>query len=120
MKVIDSYLKKILGIIALFDIIAVILYSYYPNQSLGFILGSIASAVNMVWLANSVRKNLLKQEKESQVSSLKSFYLRYPSIILYSVAIIYFVKVSIIFFGIGLLTGQIAIYLIELKNIIHK
>ena len=120
MIVIDSYLKKILGIIALFDIIAVILYSYYPNQSLGFILGSIASAVNMVWLANSVRKNLLKQEKESQISSLKSFYFRYPSIILYSVAIIYFVKVSIIFFGIGLLTGQIAIYLIELKNIIHK
>jgi hypothetical protein len=120
MIIIDNYLKRILGIIAVFDIIALILIKYYPKESLGLILGSIASAVNIVWLANSVRKNIQKQEKESQVSSLKSYYFRYPTIILYSVAIVYFFKVNIIFFGFGLLTGQIAIYLIELKNIIKK
>ena len=116
-KLIDEYLKKIIILVFITDIIALILMIYYFKQSLGWILGSIASLGNLIWLSISVKENIQKNEKQSQVSSLKSFYMRYPALILYSIAIVYFLKPSILFFGGGLLSGQIAIYILEYKNI---
>ncbi len=117
MKLIDNYLKKILFIVLVTDIVALVLLFFFKKQSLGWILGSLASMGNLIWLSNSVKQNILKTEKQSQVSSLKNFYFRYPAIIVYSLLVVYFIKPNIFFFGAGLLSGQIAIYITEYKNI---
>lgn len=110
----DKYIRNIIIVILLMDIPAVVLLYYFPKQSLGWILGSIGSIGNMIWLAKSVKKNLMQPEKKAQIGSLKNFYFRYPALILYSVAIVYFLKPNIMIFGLGLLSGQIAIYVYEI------
>ena len=116
----DKYIKKIITIMLLMNIPAVLTLYYFPKQSFSWILGSIGSIANIIWLAISVKKNLIQTEKKAQVGSLKNFYLRYPLLILYSVAIVYFFKLNIIIFGFGLLSGQIAIYAYEIYSHIHK
>lgn len=113
----DKYIKNLIVVILLMDIPALITLHYFPKQSLGWIFGSIGSIGNMIWLAISVKKNILQTEKKAQVGSLKSYYFRYPILILYSVLIVYLFKPNIIILGLGLLSGQMAIYIYEIyKN----
>ena len=117
---INEYLKKIIILVGISDLIALLLMRYFFKHSIGWIAGSIGSIGNLIWLSYSVRNSLQQSEQQSKISSLKSFYLRYPALILYSLLIVYFLKPNIYLFGGGLLSGQIAIYIIEYKNIFFK
>ncbi|MBN1327307.1 MAG: ATP synthase subunit I [Candidatus Cloacimonetes bacterium] len=84
------------------------------RESLGWILGSLASALNFWWLAQNIKKCLDLFPAKAKELSLKGTYLRFVFLLVYSVLLIGIVKPNIFSFGLGLLSAQIVIYLHEL------
>ncbi len=122
MKVIKSrdYIKKILVIISLTNILAFLSLPLFFQQSIGWIAGSVASIVNFLWLAKNVKQSINSYASRAKLKSVKGSLLRYAFLIVFSLLIIYLVKPDIIFFGLGLLAAQIAIYLNEIFERIRK
>lgn len=74
-------------------------------------LGSLASAVNVILLAKKVASVLGPDEGRAKIASVKGYFIRYAILLVYAVVVMVFVKPDIISFGFGLFAGQIAIYI---------
>jgi hypothetical protein len=112
------YVKRILVIILLTNIPAILTLPLFFREALGWILGSIASAINFIWLAHNVKMSLDLQPTKSKLNAVKGTYLRLLFLLIYSVLILNFVKPNIISFGLSLLAVQMVIYLNEfVKNL---
>ena len=116
----EKYFKKILVIISLTIGASILTLPLLFEEALSFILGSLASVANFIWLAMSIKKGLMLGENKAKVSAAKSALLRYSSLVIYSVLILLLIKPEIIFFGLGLLMAQIAIYFNEVLKLLGK
>ncbi len=113
-----KYVKRILVIILLTNIPAILTLPLFFREALGWILGSIASTINFIWLAHNVKISLDLQPTKSKLNAVKGTYLRLMFLLIYSVLILNFVKPDIISFGLSLLAVQMVIYLNEfVKNL---
>jgi len=108
------YIKNIAIIIFLTNLPVALTLPFYYNKAIGWILGSIGSIINFLWLAKHVKDSLDNQENKAKLKSLKGYYLRFVFLIGYSVLIVLIVKPDIIIFGLGLLASQMVIYLYEI------
>ena len=115
-----QYIKRIVTIILLTNIPAILSLPLFFKQSIGWIAGSLASAMNFLWLAHNVKKSLELQPTKSKLNAIKGTYLRLLFLVVYSVIILALVKPNIITFGAGLLIAQIIIYLNELFSNLKK
>ena len=114
----NKYVKRILVIILLTNIPAALSLPLFFREALGWILGSVASAINFFWLAHNVKMSLGLQPTKSKLNAVKGTYLRLLFLLIYSVLILNFVKPNIISFGLSLLAAQMVIYLNEfVKNL---
>ena len=114
----NKYVKRILVIILLTNIPAALSLPLFFKEALGWILGSVASAINFFWLAHNVKIGLGLQPTKSKLNAVKGTYLRLLFLLIYSVLILNFVKPNIISFGLSLLAAQMVIYLNEfVKNL---
>ena len=113
-----KYVRRILFIILLTNILAVLTLPLFFREALGWILGSAASSVNFIWLAHNVKMSLDLQPTKSKLNAIKGTYLRLLFLLIYSALILNFIKPNIISFGLGLLAAQMVIYLNEsVKNL---
>jgi len=112
----DKYLIKILKIIAYTNVPIIILGYWILPQALGWFLGSLASAIRLIWLYDNVSKTLILSEKKAKIAAAKGYYLRFFSLIVYAVTVVYFIKPDIVMFGMGLLAGQLAIFINAIKE----
>jgi hypothetical protein len=107
----DKLLKNLLIIIFLTNIPAFLSLFMFFSESIGWILGSLGSAVNLIWLAQNVKKNLDVLSGKAKVQAVRGYFLRYFFLIAYSSVVILLIKPDILLYGLGLLAGQLAIYL---------
>lgn len=115
-----AYLKRILSFILLTNLPAVLILPWIFREGLGWILGSLASAMNIWWLAQNVKTSLQLQPSKSKTKAVKGTYLRLGSLLIYSVLVLSFIKPNLISFGLGLLAAQMVIYLNELLEYLKK
>ena len=108
-----KYVNRLIVIILLTNIPAVLTLPMFFKVSIGWILGSIASASNLLWLAHNVGASLALAPGKSKLKAVKGTYLRLMSLLVYSILMMSLIKPNIISFGLGLLAGQIVIYLYE-------
>jgi len=100
-------------IILLTNIPAALILPMFFKVGLGWILGSIASSINLFWLAYNVHGSLDLVPTKSRLSLVKGTYLRLLFLLVYSVLVLSFIKPNLVSFGFGLLAGQMVIYLYE-------
>jgi hypothetical protein len=108
---IPPYPKRILLIICLTILPAILTLTMFFRESIGWILGSLASAVNVILLAKKVAAVLTPDEGRAKTAAVKGYFLRYALMLVYAVIVILFVEPDILTFGAGLLAAQIAIYI---------
>ncbi len=109
-----KYIRRVIFIIFLTNVIAISILPLFFEDALGWILGSIASAISFWWLAVNLRKNLDLFPSKTKIKTVKNSFLRYMFLIVYTLIIMGFVKPNIITFGLGLMSSQMAIYLYEI------
>ena len=114
------YLKKIVIIICLTNIPAFLTLPLFFDHSLGWILGSIASLIRIIWLAHDVRNSIDFNINKSRLRAIKGYYFRFLFLLVYSVLIVLIIKPDIIFFGLGLLTSNFAIYFNQIIEAIRN
>ncbi|MBN2460213.1 MAG: hypothetical protein JXB60_01290 [Candidatus Cloacimonetes bacterium] len=90
------------------------------SRSLGWILGSLAAVARMFWLARSMKNSLEAGQYRAKVNAIKGYYISFILLIVYSIIVVKFIKPDILFFGLGLLSVQISIYVIELFYYLKK
>ncbi|HHE37905.1 MAG TPA: hypothetical protein ENL20_04955 [Candidatus Cloacimonetes bacterium] len=115
-----EYIRRILIIIFLTNILAILSLPLFFKQSIGWIAGSFASIVNFLWLAQNVKKSIDLYASKAKLKSIKGSLLRYSFLIIFSLLIIYLIKPDIIIFGLGLLASQMAIFVNEIFERIRK
>ncbi|KQC05876.1 MAG: hypothetical protein APR54_07970 [Candidatus Cloacimonas sp. SDB] len=109
-----QYVIRLLTIIILTNIPAVLFLPMFFEVALGWILGATASSVNLYWLAYNVNSSLDASPGKAKLKAVKGTYLRLFCLLVYSILIMSFIRPNIISFGLGLLAGQMVIYLDEL------
>lgn len=115
-----AYIRRIMTIILLTNVPAILSMLLFYKEGMGWILGSLASVGNFLWLAHSVQLSLELQPAKSKLKAVKGTYLRLLSLLVYAVLILTFIKPNVIFFGLGLLAAQIVIYLYEFTSGVKK
>ncbi|RLC53816.1 MAG: hypothetical protein DRH79_02565 [Candidatus Cloacimonadota bacterium] len=115
-----AYVKRIITIILLTNIPAILTLLIVLEEGLGWILGSLASAINFYWLAFNVKASLELQPSKSKLKAVKGTYLRLIFLLIYSILVLSFIKPNLISFGLGLLAAQVVIYLNELAEYLKK
>lgn len=115
-----AYVKRIITIILLTNIPAILILSLFFKEGMGWILGSLASAVNFLWLAHNVKQSLSLQPTKSKLKAVKGTYLRLLFLLVYAILILSFIKPNLISLGLGLLAAQMVIYLNELAEYLKK
>ena len=115
-----AYVKRIITIILLTNIPAILTLLIVSEEGLGWILGSLASAINFYWLAFNVKASLELQPSKSKLKAVKGTYLRLIFLLIYSILVLSFIKPNLISFGLGLLAAQVVIYLNELAEYLKK
>ncbi|MBC8385980.1 MAG: ATP synthase subunit I [Candidatus Cloacimonetes bacterium] len=112
------YIRRILVIIYLTTTLSILFLPMFFGEAIGWMLGSIASSINFILLARSIRKGLNLEADKSKLKAVKGTLLRYVFLIVYSILIMIIIKPNILTFGISLLSAQIAIYVNEvLENL---
>lgn len=111
-----QYIKKIIIIILLTNIPAILILPMFFKSGIGWITGSLGSLVNFVWLARNIKKSLSVSGSKAKVKAVKGSLLGYMFLAVYAVLLMTFVKPNILTFGFGLLSVQIAIYVVELSE----
>jgi len=109
-----KYVKKILLIILLTNILAILSLPWFFKQSISWIMGTIGSAGNFYWLARNLERNLGIAPTKSRVNAAKGSLLRYAALTGFALAVFFILKPNIIIFGAGLLSAQIVIYIVEI------
>ncbi|MCF7857881.1 MAG: ATP synthase subunit I [Candidatus Cloacimonetes bacterium] len=112
----NQYIKKILVIILLTNIPAILSLPWFFRNSFSWMIGTIGSAGNFLWLANNIKKQIGLMPTKSRVNAAKGSLIRYSVLIVFALLVVYLFKPNIIIFGFGLLSGQIVIYLVEFIN----
>lgn len=120
----NKYILKIFLIIVLTNI-AIFFSVFIKGKMWGFYsyaLASLASAINFGWQAYALRSVVTAVASESQKKALFGFYFRYLFIALYSFVLFYFLegKLDILFFGFGLLSSQVSIYIESSYRILKR
>ncbi len=115
-----DYVGKILLIISLTNIPAILTLPLLYRESLGWILGTLASAGNFYWLSYVVKSGLSENASASKLNALKGFYFRFLALVFYAVLVVKFIKQDIIIFGFGLFTVQIIIYVQAIYELVEK
>ena len=105
------YIRKIVVIILLTNIIAIFGLLKFFHSGIGWILGSFGSLVNFVWLAKNVKQSMNVYGSKAKVKAVKGSIMRYMFLAVYSFVLLVFVKPNIVTFGFGLLAAQMAIYI---------
>ena len=106
-----AFTKKILVLIQLTNIPAILCLPLFFKVCIGWILGTIASTINFIWLAHNVQSGLNKQFTKSKLNSIKGTYLRMLFLFAYSIIVFVLIKPNIVSFALGLLATQIILYL---------
>lgn len=110
------YIRRILSIILLTNILAALTLPLFFSVGAGWIFGSLGSGINFWWLAKNVEASLKLQPSKSKKTALKGTYFRFMFLLVYSVLILSLIKPNPISFGLGLLAAQMVIYINELIN----
>ena len=110
----NKYIKKILLIILLTNILAILTLPWFFKQSISWILGSLGSGANFYWLAQNLKVSIGLMPTKSRVNSAKGSLMRYAALTIFALTIFFLVKPNIIIFGAGLLSAQIVIYIVEI------
>ena len=110
----NKYIKKILLIILLTNILAILTLPWFFKQSISWILGSLGSGANFYWLAQNLKVSIGLMPTKSRVNSAKGSLMRYAALTIFALTIFFLVKPNIIVFGAGLLSAQIVIYIVEI------
>jgi len=108
-----KYVTRLILIILLTNIPAALSLPLFFKEALGWILGTIASAVNLYWLAHNVSVSLDQLPSKARLNLMKGTYLRLLFMLVWSILIMSVIKPNLIFFGLGLLSGQMVIYVYE-------
>ena len=74
----------------------------------------------LLWLAHNVNASLKLAPGKSKLKAVKGAYLRLLALLFYSILIMSLVKPNLISFGLGLLAGQIVIYLYEFISRLYE
>ena len=109
-----KYIKKIIRIICLTIGIAFLFLPWQMKESISFISGAVLSLLNIWWLSRNIMGNLSLNENKARLQVFKNFYLRYLVLIVCSVVLVKFAGINVIIYGLGLLTGQIVIVVVQL------
>ena len=109
-----KYVQCVIFIIFLTDVIAISILPLFFKDALGWILGSVGSAISFWWLAMNLAKNLDLFPSKTKIKTVKNSLLRYMFLMVYTLIIMGVVKPNIITFGLGLMSSQMAIYLYEI------
>lgn len=112
----NKYIKKILLIILLTNILAFLFLPWFFKQSISWIMGTIGSAGNFFWLAHNLKKRIGLLPTKSRVNAAKGSLTRYAILTIFALAVFFLVKPDIIIFGAGLLSAQIVIYIVEIVS----
>ena len=115
----DTYVKEVIKINLLFILPFLILIFFRYKIALGFITGAIASIINLIIMAYNTYV-ALNYEVKIKSKILKTYIGRYLFIILYSIIIIKYLKVNIIFYGFGLLSSTISLIIFEINDKLVK
>ncbi|MDP8203799.1 MAG: ATP synthase subunit I [Candidatus Tenebribacter mawsonii] len=110
----NRYIRRIMLIILLTNILAILTLPWFFKQSISWILGSLGSAGNFYWLAHNLKKSIELIPTKSRVNSAKGSLTRYAVLTVFALVIFFIVKPNIIIFGVGLLSAQIVIYIVEI------
>ena len=110
----NKYIRKILLIILLTNILAILTLPWFFKQSISWILGSLGSGANFYWLAQNLKLSIGLMPTKSRVNSAKGSLMRYAALTIFALTIFFLVKPNIIVFGAGLLSAQIVIYIVEI------
>ena len=114
------YIRKIVIIILLTNIIALLCLPNFFKSGIGWIIGSVGSAINFVWLAADVKQSINAYVSKAKIKAVKGSILRYLFLVFYTLVFFVLVKPNIITFGFGLLAAQIAIYIVEILENLKK
>lgn len=106
-----KYVFEILKIILLTNLPIIIIILPLFSISIGWVLGSIGSAINFYWMFRQVSQMNILDEKINAKNAGFGFLSRFLFIICWSVAVILLIKPNIIAFGLGLLSAQYAIFI---------
>jgi len=87
---------------------------------IGWMLGSIGSFINFIWMVVSTASAIYQGESRAKLGAIKGFYFRFMFLVVYSILIIVIIKPDILGFGIGLISAQFCIVLFELVRSVKK
>jgi hypothetical protein len=106
----NKLLTWLMGIICLTNVIALLFLPLLTKGSVSWICGSTLSLLNLVLLARKLEHHLNIGEKQARLAGYKNFNIRYLVLIIMAVAAVKLLKLDIIIFGLGLLSGQIWLF----------
>ena len=109
-----KYVFTILKIIFLTNIPALFFLIVNFESSIGWMTGSLASAVNFWFMARKTLAILPEEGKANAFKTAKLFVIRYMFLIVWSLLILYFLKPELMAYCLGLLAAQIAIFLYQI------
>ncbi len=116
----QKYVNRIIINIILTNIPAILCLPWFWRGGLSWILGSIASLINFIWLSKNVAKSLNLDPTKTKLAAVKGSFYRLSFLIIYSVVFVFLVKLNIFVFGLGLLSAQIMIYIYEFYRNLKK
>ena len=109
-----EFIVVLLRLISLTNIIALIFLPLMPRQGLSWICGAFLSLINVWLMSLKIETNLYSGENKAKLAAYKDFNFRYLILIAGSILAVKFLSLNIIIFGVGLLSGQIWIFILYL------
>ncbi len=115
-----DFVKRIILIIILTNVCFICMLPVIWKESLGWILGSLWSAGNFLWMYRIAKMHLSPDPGSTKLEIVKGFFFRYGVLLLYCVLVMTFIHPNLIFFGAGMLSAQIAIIINEAYSLLKK
>lgn len=110
-------LLKLLWIICLTNVIALLFLPWLKIISVSWICGSTLSLFNLIAMSRRLKQQVYSTENKARLKGYKDFNIRYLALIVLSVFAVKFLSLNILIFGVGLLSGQIGIFVVYLFKI---
>lgn len=115
-----KFVFTILKIIFLTNLPALAIMPVSVKSSIGWIAGSLASAVNF-WLMAKNTLDLQQSDSQANVKKIsKLFLLRYLFLVVWSIFVLTVVKPELMSFCLGLLAAQISVVLFQAYNLLRN
>ena len=108
-----EFIKKVVLIICLTIGVAFLFMPWQVKISVSYIAGAFLSILNVWRIGRKIEESLYQTESRARLSGLKGFYLRYLILIVCSVLLVKFAGINIVVYGLGLMSGQIAIIVVQ-------